>query len=266
MNDQMLLEMVRRADPVAAGIGDPPPALLERVLASPRAEETPRRHLRRSAKFALVAAAFGVSAAIASLAIAGTGWLTGEPAPPPVVTNFQSYTPQLGFHPDPGSAVLVARDDQVRLYATTNREGTYCLDVTSPWKPATTRDGGTCVPQATASAKFIAGIASGGPLTGQGLPLVVAGRIVDPAARSVQFTLPDGDTLTRPLGSSGFFVASVTVPALCANDGWRTTFTALDADGDAVARTATLSLMTAMEKNSPLRGPVHSCLLSWLRP
>lgn len=265
MNDQMLLEMVRRADPVAAGVGDPPLALLERVLASPRAGKNPRR-LRRSAKFTLVAAVFGVGAAIASLAIAGTGWLTGEPAPPPVVTNFQSYTPQLGFHPDPGSAVLVASDGQVKLYATTDREGTYCLDVTSPWKPATTLDGGSCVPQATAAAQFIAGIASGGPRSDQGLPLVVAGRVVDPEARSVQFTLPDGNSVTQPLGSSGFFVASVTVPALCANGGWSSKFTALDADGNAVAGTRTLTLMTALEKDSPLHGPIHSCLLSWLQP
>ena len=266
MNDQTLLELVRRADPVASGVSDLPDGLLERVLAAPLEEKNPRQRLRGSAKFALVAVAFGITAAVASLAIAGTGWLTGEPAPPQVVTNFQSYTPQLGFHPNPGSAVLVAEDDQVKLYASTNHEGTYCLDVTSPWKPATTLDGGTCVPQAIASAPFIAGVAGGGSVSDQGLPLVVAGRVADPAARSVQFTLPDGTTVTRPVGSSGFFVASVTVPAPCANGGWRSSFIALDANGDAVAQTATLSLMTAAQKDSPLRRPVHSCLLSWLRP
>lgn len=265
MNDQTLLELVRRADPVATGVGDPPQALLERVLASPLEEKNPRWPRRRSAKFALVAAAFGVSAAIASLAIAGTGWLTGEPAPPPVVTDFEAYTPQLGFHPDPGSAVLVAKDDQVKLFATTNREGTYCLDLTAPWKPATTLDGGTCVPPATASAHFIAGIAGGGPLSEQGMPLVVVGRVADPDARSVQFALPNGSTATRPLGSSGFFVAGVTVQAPCANGGWRSTFSALDANGNAVAQTPLLSLIKETQTNSRLRGPVHACLLSWLR-
>ena len=54
-------------------------------------------------RFALVAAVLALSGLIASLAIAGTGWLTGEPAPPPVVTDFRAYTPQLGFHLTPAA-------------------------------------------------------------------------------------------------------------------------------------------------------------------
>ena len=40
MNDQALLELVRRADPLR-GVGEPPYGLLERVLAAPRAGEAP---------------------------------------------------------------------------------------------------------------------------------------------------------------------------------------------------------------------------------
>lgn len=264
MNDQTLLELVRHADPLDATVAEPPPALLERVLASSRARKHPRRVRGWHARVALGAAIFGLSGVVVALAIGGTGWLTGEPAPPEVVTNFQAYTPQLGFHPDPGKAVLVAQEGQVKLYATTDREGTYCLDLVAPWKPATVRDGGTCIPQATASGDFVAGIVGGGPLTEQGTTLVVAGRIAAPQARSVQFADPGGKTVTQLLGSSGFFAATVTMSAPCATGDWSSTFTALDADGNALAHTATISLTKLSEKDTSQRGPVRACWFAGL--
>jgi hypothetical protein len=200
---------------------------------------------------------------IAALAIAGTGWLTGEPAPPDVVTDFQSYTPQLGFHPEPGKAVLVARDGQIDLYATPDREGTYCLDLVAPWKPATVRDGGTCVPERIASGHFIAGNLGGTRTT-----LIVGGRIADPQARSVAFTGPDGSRVTAAVGASGFFVAALTTSATCANASghWSSSFTALDANGSVLARTSTLSLARLRTWHSPLRhGRLSACLFSGLQ-
>lgn len=265
MNDQTLLELVRSADPLSSSVGEPPRALLELVRASPRPEKEPRRIRGWQAKVALGGVVFGVSGVIAALAIAGTGWLTGEPAPPEVVTNFRLYTPQLGFHPDPGKAVLVARDGQVQLYATTDREGTYCLDVVAPWKPATVHDGGTCVPQAIASADFAAGVVSASPVTEQGMTFVVVGRVADPKARSVRFADPGGNTVTQPVGSSGFFLADVTTPGPCATGNWSSTFTALDADGNAVAHTGTISLAELSEHDSARRGPIRSCLVRFLQ-
>lgn len=240
MNDQTLLEMVRRADPLprVAGIGEPPRELLDRVLSYPRVE--PRRVMsrrHRPAGLVLVAAVFAFgAAAVAGLAIAGTGWLTGEPAPPTVVTDFHAYTPQLGFHPDPGQAVLVAQDGQISLYATANREGTYCLVVSEPWKPVTTLDGGTCVPETIASGHFIAGLVGAATQTQAQSTLVVAGRIADTDARSVRFTAPDGKAIERPVGPSGFFVAAVSTQAPCMNGDWSSTFTALDGSGKEIAQ------------------------------
>jgi hypothetical protein len=257
MNDQALFELVRDADPLGTAVGEPPRALLERVLESPRGR-TPRLP-RWQAKVALTAVVLALSGAIAALAIAGTGWLTGEPAPPQVVTNFRDYTPQLGFHPDPGKAVLVAQQGHVELYATTNREGTYCLDLVAPWKPATVDDGGTCVPSWIASGHFVAGNLSSTRTT-----VVVGGRIADARARSVQFTGPHGTPVTVPVGSSGFFLATLKTSEPCAGN-WSSTFTALDAGGEALAQTGKISLVRVSETDSRRGGPVRACWFGFLQ-
>ena len=142
---------------------------------------------------------------LGTAAAATTSWLTGRPAPPSVVSDFRSYTPQLGFHPDPGGAVLVAQDGDVSLYATTNAEGSYCLVVSAPWKrPETLPDGGTCVPRKTAAAPLVAGVVGTAPTT-----LLVAGRADARRARTIEFVSPHGRLVTRPIGSSGFFVAAL---------------------------------------------------------
>jgi hypothetical protein len=166
-------------------------------------ERPPR--LSRRARVVLVAAVSLV--VLGTAAAATTSWLTGRPAPPAVVSDFGSYTPQLGFHPEPGRAVLVAEDGAVSLYATTNREGTYCLVVSAPWKrPETLPDGGTCIPAAEAAAPVVAGLVGSA-----GRTFVIAGRVDAGAANAIAFTDPDGRLLTRPIGSSGFFVAAVLV-------------------------------------------------------
>jgi hypothetical protein len=264
VNDQTLFSMVRKADPLpaATGFGEPPQALLERVLASARDERKPARALHQRRRLLLVAAVLAFGAAAAGFAIAGNGWLTGEPAPPAVVTDSQAYTPQLGFHPDPGSAVLVARDGQIKLYATTNREGTYCLVLEDPWRSPTTLDGGTCVPEAIASGHFIAGLVGAATQTEQQSTLVVGGRIADRNAQAVRFTGPDGTLIERPVGRSGFFVAAVFTRAPCANGDWISRFTALDANGNQIAQ-MTIPLTQTVPAHTK-RG-VRACLLSFLR-
>jgi hypothetical protein len=267
MNDQALFELVRKADPLpaAAGFGEPSQALLERVLASARDERRRPRALQHRRRLVLVAAALALGAAAAGFAIAGSGWLTGEPAPPAVVTDFQAYTPQLGFHPDPGSAVLVAQDGQIKLYATTNREGTYCLVLEDPWRSPTTLDGGTCVPEAIASGHFIAGLVGAATQTERQSTLVVGGRIADRNAQAVRFTGPDGKVIERPVGPSGFFVATVSTREPCANGDWISTFTALDANGEEIAQiTIPLTQTTPMTPSQTKRG-MRACDLSPLR-
>lgn len=263
MNDRALFELVRTADPLrVAGIGEPASALLEQILRSAHSPRRSSRALTHRRWLVFVAAVVGLVALAAGLAIAAGGWLTGEPAPSAVVTDFQAHTPQLGFHPDPGSAVLVAQDGPIKLYATTDREGTYCLVLDEPWKPATTLDGGTCIPEAIASDHFIAGLVGASPQTGGQSTLVVGGRIADTNARAVRFRGPDDKVIERPVGPSGFFVAAVsTGHAPCIDRDWSSTFTAVDGDGKVLAQmTIPLTQTTVRSK----RG-VRACLLSFLR-
>jgi hypothetical protein len=271
VNDEQLFRIVREADPLAVAVapGQPAQALLEGVLGAARAErrEPTRGWRQRRSRLALIAAAAALGAVTAGLAVAASGWLSGEPAPPAVVTNFEAYTPQLGFHPNPGSAVRVAEDGDISLYATTNKEGTYCLDVTSPWKSAQTLDGGTCVPAAIASGHLVAGV-MGGSANGQAggqTTLVVGGRIDDSAARTIRFTGPDAQVISRPVGSSGFFIAGVSFPAQpCASGDWASTFTAFDANGKELGR-ETIPLIQLVQARPARARNANVCLFSFLR-
>jgi hypothetical protein len=191
---------------------------------------------------------------LGTAAAATTSWLTGRPAPQAVVSDFGSYTPQLGFHPEPGRAVLVAEDGAVRLYATTNREGTYCLVADAPWKrPEILPDGGTCVPAAQAAAPVVAGLVGASSTT-----LLIAGRVDDGAAHAIRLTGPDGRLLTWPIGSSGFFVAAVAVSGSpCANGEWKPTFVVVDARGRELTRATILLARPAALGACVLGGP-HS--------
>lgn len=163
-----------------------------------------------------------------------SGWLTGTPAPKSVVSDFSSYAPQLGFDPEPGKAVLVARDgSNFILYATTNKQGSYCLVDSTPWKrPSKLADGGTCVQPATATARLVAGLV-GANTAGTEQIYVIAGRTTDDEARAIRFTDPAGAPIERAIGSSGFFIAAVrTNESACTNGDWAPTFEILGADGE----------------------------------
>jgi hypothetical protein len=177
---------------------------------------------------------------VGTAAAATTTWLTGSPAPSSVVDGFKSYPTQLGFHPLPGQAVLVASSHSASLYATLNSEGGYCLTVSAPWKrPDSLSDGGTCVTASAASAAFVAGTlgVSSSP-GGSATTLVVAGRTTNPAARAVRFEGPDGGLQTQRLGSSGFFVAALeTSGSVCSRGDWAPTFELLAPGGDPLTKT-----------------------------
>lgn len=153
------------------------------------------------------------------------GWVGGDPAPPSIVQNFGSYTPQLGFNPEPGKAVRVAADGSAALYATPNAQGSYCVATDTP-------DGGICIQPKVAAEPLIAGIMPN-------KQMLVAGRVRDPRAVEISFTDPDGLRVTRGLGVGGFFLASLGTTALpgadrpypCKDGTWRSAFRALNSDG-----------------------------------
>jgi hypothetical protein len=213
--------------------------------------ERPKRLSRRTRVVLVVVASLVV---LGTAAAATTSWLAGRPAPPAVVSDFGSYTPQLGFHPEPSQAVLVAEDGAVSLYATTNREGTYCLVVSAPWKrPETLPDGGTCIPGAQAAAPVIAGLVGSSSTT-----LLIAGRVDVGAAHAIRFAGPDGRLLTRPIGSSGFFVAAVPVSGSpCANGEWKPTFVVVDARARELTH-ATILLARPAARGVCILGGPHS--------
>jgi len=183
------------------------------------------RYARRLLTSALAAAVVIIGASAAA-----SGWLIGAPAPPSVKADFGTYAPQLGFHPDPGSAVLVAQDGSDQLYATTNSEGSYCLVASTPWKqPGSNSDGGTCISKEIAETPIVAGFVAGTENV-----QVFAGRVSVSGAASISFPLPDGSTRTVPLGTSGFFLTSINGKA-CQSSDWSPQIAALSSDGTVVA-------------------------------
>ena len=187
-----------------------------------RTPRSPKPHVRLLV-FAALAAAVGVTSGIA---VAAKQWLGGDPAPAPVVSDFKTYKTQLGFHPDSDKAVAAAQDGAFKLYATTNREGTYCVVVDEPWKHADAGDGGVCVPRHDAVFPITAGVV--GASSGVS---VVAGRVAVDGARTVRFSSPTGDEIERPLGPSSFYVAGVQTANRCPATNWKPTFSAFDAEG-----------------------------------
>jgi hypothetical protein len=186
-----------------------------------------RRHVWRRLVLLAVVVALLVAPTYAVARSLIDGWLGGEPAPPSAVANFDSYTPQLGFQPDSGRAVVVAKDGGVSLYATTNDQETYCLATATP-------DGGICVSPAHAAAPLVAGIMPDHPARkGREQRVLVAGRSDHPEARTIRFTDPEGNVVARAIGSSGFFIAAVPMEGSpCANGDWTTTVTALGAEDE----------------------------------
>jgi hypothetical protein len=204
-----------------------------------------RRVAARRRRLLIVIAIGLVGVVTASLSLAATraGWLTGEPAPPSVVSGFGQYTPQLGFHPAAGKAQFVAQDGPIKLYATSNREGGICFLVDEPWKPANAGDGGTCSSKEKADAPITAGILGMSAVSNDGIAtIVIAGRVRNPAARVIRFEDPRGSRVERPLGADGFYVAAVRANPLdfsavvtptgvhCPRGTWEPTFVALSSE------------------------------------
>jgi hypothetical protein len=213
--------------------------LMSELVRGQQRSPSPRR---RVVALAVVVGLLVIGTALATT----TSWLTGSPAPTDVVSDFGSYTPQLGFDPDPGRAVLVAEDTDVSLYATTNQQGSYCLVASAPWKrPGKFPDGGTCIAPAQAAAPLIAGLvgASSSP-GGNQQTYLIAGRTDDAKGRTIRFTAPNGNVISRAIGSSGFFIAVVnSVGSACASGDWKPTFTVLGVNGEERGH-ATIALAT----------------------
>jgi hypothetical protein len=72
--------------------------------------------------------------------------------------------------------------------------------------------------------------------------MVIAGRVDNPAARTIRFEDPAGHVVERAIGAGGFYVAAVRAKPLdimavatpngirCPREEWEPTFVALDAD------------------------------------
>lgn len=185
---------------------------------------------RRRRRFVLAGGALVAAGIVVGAAIAATGWLIGAPAPQSVKSDFGSYTPQLGFHPQPGKAVLVASAGDDQLYATTNTEGSYCVILSTPTsRPPESMGGGYCIGKATAEQPLVAGLF---PVSGETVSL--AGRVSVAGAAAVEVQLPGGQTKTIALGSSGFFLGTLDAKP-CQYGTWSPRFVAINSEGTTVA-------------------------------
>jgi hypothetical protein len=230
------LDRLRSADPFATGVAAPE-EWRDELLARIGAEPLPTARRSRRAPLVLVAAAILVLLAIPSYGVARDviQWVRGEPAPPGVVEEFDRYTPQLGYQPDPGGAVLVAVEGDVRLYSTKNDKGSYCLVLTAPGRP--TGDGGTCINPDWAKEPLIAGGLGTAHNEERSWTQFVGGRSDHPSAHSISFADPAGEPMKLAVGFDGFFVGAVPISSTtCVGGDWRPAMSVLDAKGNEVAR------------------------------
>lgn len=217
-----------------------------------------RSRSRRRRRVALLTSVLALAAVVVGASDAATGWLTGAPAPPSVKSDFDSYTPQLGFRPDPGKAVLVASDGDDQLYATTNAEGSYCIVLSTPsLRPPESMGGGYCIGRATAEQPIVAGAF---PTTSDTLAL--AGRISVAGATAVETQLPDGTTRTIPLASSGFFLSSFAGKP-CEHGSWSPRLVATSPGGNELA-VSTITLEQDLPSDPP--AVTHACALAYITP
>jgi hypothetical protein len=143
MNDQTLMQIVRQADPLTAGIGEPPEALLQRVVASARPATKPTA-VRRWRPWRLAWAA-----AVLALVLAGAAYAAGfnpfagiSAADHPATSNdslpafltaqiaeFNSMYEQMGHgHLLPDSARFVRQlPGGMRFYTIATSDGGLCL-------------------------------------------------------------------------------------------------------------------------------------------
>jgi hypothetical protein len=200
----------------------------ELVAAAARLHHRQRR--RRRLLVACVAMTLA-SIMVTAASLAARGWLTGSPAPKTVVSDFRSYPIQLGLHPEPGKAVLVARSGPYRMYATPDREGGYCVVTSRPWvRPASLPDGGGCLTRSEAAVPFTFTSQGSRDLPHHGFLEVVGGRVRDRRVSEVQFTDPEHRLVTLPIQHSGFFIGPLTITHfICRLTGYHLTARALDA-------------------------------------
>ena len=206
------------------------------------AERWQKRRARRQRRLVLLTTAIAVAVVIVGAAIAASGWLVGSPAPRNVKADFGSYAPQLGFNPRPGRAKLAARDGPYKLYATTNKQGGYCILIVTPgYHPGPHGEGGDC---AAPDHHFVEATAH----PGQGLAgkLFLFGHTTAHDAAVVRFTTPDGSLGTADVGSSGFYIARTDVPnsiicraAIQPAVWWRPTLTVIDRHGHQLGEATT---------------------------
>ena len=190
---------------------------------------------RRRRRLVLLTSALATAGVIVGAAIAASGWLVGSPAPPDVKADFGSYAPQLGFNPRPGRAVLVARDGAYKLYATTNKQGGYCILIVTPgYHPGPHGEGGDC---AGPDHRFLwANALPAGPVSVA--KLILLGHTTAHGAARVRFMTPTGSVGSASVGSRGFFIAHTDIPnsiicraAIQPAVWWKPKLTVLDRNG-----------------------------------
>lgn len=181
MNDQTLLQMVRQADPLTAGIGEPPDALLERVLASARPETEPTSVNRwRPWRLAWAAAALALVLAGAAYAAGFNPFAGISAADHPATSNdslpafltaeipeFNSMYEQMGHgHLMPDSARFVSQlPSGMRFYTIATSEGGLCLANVYPPGSSNAKGGWGC-----------------GDSLSQSQPITIASQQPNPAA------------------------------------------------------------------------------------
>lgn len=216
------------------------------------AERGQRASRRRRLLLAAAAAAVAL-VGVTGVATGAVGWLIGSPAPSSVIADFGTYSPELGFHVQPGKAVQVASDGPDALYATPTAEGSYCIVLSTPRsRPPESMGGGYCIGKSTADQPIVAGLFPAGPDL-----LLLLGRISVSGATSAEVELPDGTTRTIPLQSSGFFLSAIESKA-CQNGAWSPQLLALNAEGKTVAA-STIPLEGAL-----VLGPTGAVSGCWL--
>lgn len=239
------LQRLRAANPVPTATTVPEP--WHQGLVSRLAEPIPTRNGGRSRRrILLIAIAAAALLALPSYGLTRTvaDWVRGEPAPQDVVDDFRSYTPQLGYRPDPQGAILVAADTRgTKLYATPNDRGSYCLVLTAPGRPR--GDGGTCIKPEWATRPLLAGTLGATAGESQAAIHFIGGRTTVPAAAVIRLTDPAGRPIERPIQFDGFFVAAITVPRSACGDGdWTPTFALHDKEGKELLRARITLLYT----------------------
>jgi hypothetical protein len=187
----------------------------------------------------LVTSVLAAAGIIVGVAIAASGWLVGSPAPPSVKSDFGSYATQLGFNPRPAKAVRVASDGTYQLFATTNKQGGYCVLVSAPWKrPGPHGEGGDCSSRKQAAVSFWAGLGGVAGHSNGLTTFVIDGRTSERDATTLRFASPDKRNLTVPVGSSGFFIVGFTTRASwCQVGRWNPRVAILDRNGHQLGAT-----------------------------